>query len=77
MGRHGLNCSVSGKRQTAGASECCNDVSFYINCGEFLYLLKTCEFLRMDFAPFGFSSLFLIGLTGTFASSRNNSSFCF
>jgi hypothetical protein len=41
MGRHGLNCSVSGSVQAAGAGECRNDPSFAIKCGEFLYLLKT------------------------------------
>jgi hypothetical protein len=36
MGRHGLDLSGSGYGQVAGASECGNEPSGSVKCGEFL-----------------------------------------
>ena len=38
----GLNRPGSGWGQVAGCCECCNELSGFIKCGEFLERLRTC-----------------------------------
>ena len=41
----------SGQGQVAGSSECGNEPSGSIECGEFLYQLKTDQLIRKDSVP--------------------------
>jgi hypothetical protein len=47
-GGHGLDWSGSGQGQVAGSSECDNELSVPIKCGEFHYYLRTCWLYKKD-----------------------------